>query len=343
MEERKLLPDFAKGMAVLCMIQVHVMELLARPEILNCYCGKASLFLGGPSAAPVFMAVLGYFAISSSKTIRQQLFRGIKLLMLGLGLNVALNLNALIHIFCFGLNANPFSLIFGADILFLAGFAVILIAILKLIFRQQFILYFLLAIFITLLPMFFGYPQYVGVRAYFQAFIFSDVAWSYFPLVPWLAYPLIGAGTYLLMKSQVINKLTAKARMAAAGIFIVILAATAYLAIPQIIQLHLYYHHNVLLFSWIALFMIVWFTALNKIMQLKGKNLLTQFIAFTGRNVTAFYVIQWIFIGNSATVLYKDQGTLSLLLFMTATTILTGLMVYAYNKIKGSRKKDIVL
>ena len=58
---RSFTADLLKGMAVLAMIQVHLMELFARQEVYDSLTGKISLFLGGIPAAPVFMAVMGYF------------------------------------------------------------------------------------------------------------------------------------------------------------------------------------------------------------------------------------------------------------------------------------------
>ena len=59
--------DLLKGFAVLFMIQVHIMEQFATPDIFNSSIGKISMFLGGPPCAPVFMAVMGYFLAKSSR------------------------------------------------------------------------------------------------------------------------------------------------------------------------------------------------------------------------------------------------------------------------------------
>ena len=69
MIERNQLADLLKGIAVLLMIQVHVLELFASETILKSGGGALLMFLGGPFVAPVFMAILGYFTISSTKTV----------------------------------------------------------------------------------------------------------------------------------------------------------------------------------------------------------------------------------------------------------------------------------
>ena len=53
--------DLLKGIAVLLMIQVHVMELFASVAVSNSTAGKLSLFLGGAPVAPFFMIIFGYF------------------------------------------------------------------------------------------------------------------------------------------------------------------------------------------------------------------------------------------------------------------------------------------
>ncbi|MBU2466561.1 MAG: DUF1624 domain-containing protein, partial [Bacteroidetes bacterium] len=81
--QRLLLPDLLKGIAVVLMIQVHLTELFARPAFFDSVAGKVSLFLGGPAAAPVFMAVMGYFLAWKAVSSKNLFLRGIKLIGLG--------------------------------------------------------------------------------------------------------------------------------------------------------------------------------------------------------------------------------------------------------------------
>ena len=87
---RNPVPDLMKGIAVIAMIQVHIMELFAKAEILEGPVGKASLFLGGPFAAPVFMTVMGYFLAGSVKRTREKMKRGLQLIGLGFLLNIVI-------------------------------------------------------------------------------------------------------------------------------------------------------------------------------------------------------------------------------------------------------------
>ena len=81
--------DLLKGIAVLLMIQVHVMELFASVAVSNSTAGKLSLFLGGAPVAPLFMIIFGYLIVKSNKSVRQLLARGVKIFVLGMALNIA--------------------------------------------------------------------------------------------------------------------------------------------------------------------------------------------------------------------------------------------------------------
>jgi len=341
--DRNPIPDFAKGIAVLCMIQVHIIELLARPDILNSVCGKTSLFFGGPPAAPVFMVVMGYYAISSRKTLFPQILRGMGLLVLGLALNIALNLNALFHIFFHNLDKNPLPFIFGADILFLAGFSIIIISLIKPLFKKNYLFYFIFALIVALIPLFTKGFSLTGCYSYPAAYIFSEAPWSYFPLIPWLAYPLMGSGSYFLFQQQWFIGLSKKIKILMLLLCLIILLSTSVWAFSSITSLPLYYHHNILLFLWICLFLMIWFFIMEKTILCVRRNWVIQYIIYTGKNVTAFYVIQWILIGNTATASYKNKNALSVSIFMISTLIITSLLVYGFNKYKQYRTKDMVL
>jgi uncharacterized membrane protein len=72
-------PDLLKGIAVLLMMQVHIIELFATNQISDSIIGKFLLFLGGPLVAPIFAFFLGYFLIDSKKSTRQLFVRGLQL------------------------------------------------------------------------------------------------------------------------------------------------------------------------------------------------------------------------------------------------------------------------
>jgi surface polysaccharide O-acyltransferase-like enzyme len=82
---------------------------------------KTLLFLGGPIAVPVFMLVMGYFLAKNQKPFTTNFFRGIKIILVGLLLNIGLNFLLLLKIQFAGWQLNPWEYIFGVDIFYFAG------------------------------------------------------------------------------------------------------------------------------------------------------------------------------------------------------------------------------
>ncbi len=343
MNMRKPVPDMMKGVAVLCMIQVHIMELFAKQTVYQGIAGKVSLFLGGPFAAPVFMAIMGYFVAASLKRRGEKgkrgratmLKRGLVLILLGLLLNIGLNLHLLIKIFNGTFDLDPLDYIFGADILFLAGFSIIFIALLESLFRQQPVFYLFLAAVFAFLPPYL--PDLPESFRYLEAFLWGHLSWSYFPLFPWMSYPLVGYAFFHLEKK--FPAFPGKRNWIYLSILFlsfVLLVWQARFAFRISSDLPSYYHHDILLFLYIVLFLIIWTSIVHEINKFYGETVLLQYLRWLGKNVTAVYVIQWLIIGNIATAIYKTQPLWVLFLWMIFITTMTSLAVYFWNRIKVS-------
>ena len=330
--DRLLLPDVLKGVAVLLMIQVHLMELFARQEIFNSLAGKISLFLGGPPAAPVFMAVMGYFIAKQGAGVMKSIFRGIRLIVYGLLLNTGLNLHLLYHIFTGELALNPLTYLFGVDILFLAGNSLILISLLRLLLRDS-LLAWLAVLLAAVLPATFmpaGMAQNQW-SDYVLAYLYLDVPWSYFPLLPWLVYPLTGYCFYLI-SGKYLNKVTDRQLFMAtlAGLVPFIVFFRYGFSITA--DLTAYYHHNFFYFLWAMLFLGLWTMLFRQVTRWIPSGPVTGFLRWTGRNVTTFYVFQWLLIGNLATAFYKSAGGWDLVWWFIGISLVSGLLVWAYQE-----------
>lgn len=343
MNERSPVPDIAKGIAVIFMIQVHLTELFATTDFFSSFIGRLSLFFGGPPAAPVFMIIMGYFALKSNKNLIQMLIRGFSLILLGLFLNTLLNANALIHIAFFGLEINPLHLIFGVDILFLAGFSIVVIAFFKKTPLQYWFVYFFIAIIIALSSDLIPIPEYGGYKQFLMAFVFGNVFWSYFPLIPWLAYPLLGCAFALLENTSYYRNFNKRFSVVFYIVAFILLSATAFIAIPKIVSLPAYYHHGVFLFMWISIFVALWIMLIKKIASLKFLRIPLGYLSWTGKNVTLFYFIQWIIIGNIATILFRTQNAWMLLLWFAGVTIFCSLIVWLWKKFLNYKNRDVIL
>jgi len=318
--------DLLKGIAVLCMIQVHIMELFARQEISDSFIGKVSLFLGGPPAAPLFVAVMGYFLAQSNKTMKSNILRGIKLILLGFILNIALNLNLLIHIYEGKLLLNSLRFLFGVDILFVAGLSIIVISLFRSLLSKSFIVPLSASFIIFLVTPFLNSIMIENnTLAYLNAYLWGTYDWSYFPFFPWSAYVLIGFSFFSLKPYLAKIQFNNWYKLIAVIIWLIFFVYTCSYAFSVTSNLHQYYHHDIIFFIWTVLFLSGFLFTLSLAAKLK-ENLITDFLKWLGMNVTVVYFIQWIIVGNSATYLFKTQGLVSsFLLFIAIIFLVTGL------------------
>ena len=290
--------DILKGLAVISMVQVHLTELFAIPEWYSGAFGKASLFIGGAPAAPVFMAVMGYFLAYGNKKLTENLYRGSKLLVWGFLLNIGLNMNLFVHILNGKLNLSPWEYLFGVDILFLAGFSVIAIALTVHIFGKNKSVFLAWIVILLAVSEFIKPPELEGKVAFFSAYIFSNSWWSYFPVIPWMAYVLTGV-LFNLYQSQVMMFYKTRKWFVIVGIS-VFLIATLNFGFNVSANLPMYYHHGFLFYCFTLAFIILWLIVWDFVAA-KYNNALLRFVQWLGKNVTAIYVFQWLIIGNLAT------------------------------------------
>lgn len=340
MTSRKRTPDFLKGVAVLFMIQVHLMELFAQQEIYDGLIGKISLFLGGPPAAPIFMAVMGYFLAFSKKSLFPSVLRGIKLIVWGFALNIGLNLNLFYHIYTGTIKIGPLEYLFGVDILFLAGLSVIFIALIKHFFKEKVGVFISILLLVILIPEFFKVPVAVGTMKYVWAYLYSDVWWSYFPLVPWFAYVMVGYIFKLLERNIIV--LFGEKRLIVLFSSMVLLVLGFWFGLDVSSNLHEYYHHGIIYFLFSLVFMVFWLISSAQIMH-NFNNGFTKYVEWLGNNVTTTYVFQWLIIGNISTIIYKTQTWWELILWFVGILGIVTLLVYGWIKIKNQQKNTKVL
>ncbi len=328
--------DLLKGVAVILMIQVHLTELFAHQDIYDSLLGRISLFLGGPPAAPVFMAVMGYYIAVSRRSTRQMIIRGIKLILLGLLLNIGLNFHLLVKIFTGAFQIDPLPYIFGVDILFLAGLSIISLAVMKKFFKFKLIPFIVFLIIVLAVQYLLQNIFLIRTENYFIAFFYGvGCWWSYFPLIPWLVYPVTGY-LFFILRQQQFEKIRPYYNYVAAFAATVTFVFFNY-GLKVSADLPAYYHHGFVFYLYTLSFLIFWLFIINTIARLP-ENRLSGFLEWTGINVTAAYVIQWLIIGNTATAIYKTQGTVALVLWFFFIVALTSVGVLAWNRIKPGKK-----
>jgi uncharacterized membrane protein len=342
MNNRTQIADLLKGIAVVLMIQVHIIEKFAAESVYNSNTGRVLLYLGGPSVAPVFMAIMGYFIAESVKTTRQLMLRGFQLFMAGMLLNIALNTNLFIAISKGIYVLNPLPYLLGVDILHFAGIAFIIIAALK-PYLEKHLLITTGCIIIAALAgqILSGYVPENPVALYTSAFFYGSTSWSYFPLFPWLAYPLAGIAFHLINHRFNPRPIyTKNNKFLIAGSLLVFFAYTLNYAVTVASNLPGYYHHNALFCCWILVFLAGHTFFANELNHFMGNSSLFKLLRWMGREVTSIYIIQWIIIGNLSTEIYRTVNRFStLLLWFVAILTVSCLLAFLLRKIKENHQQ----
>lgn len=302
------LPDLLKGFAVFLIIPVHILESFIDYSGRESLFGKTLLLLGGPVAVPVFMMVMGYFVAMSKKSTTQNILRGVLIFILGIFLNIGLNFNLLLKIKYEGWQFDPLQYIFGVDIFYLAGLSIIFLSVLKSLKKgQQWIALFLI-LFVSGSTSYFNEILMVTDRNYILPFIAGNYSWSYFPIFPWLTYPLIG---FLFQKNELrIREFFQQQKTVSIGLLSVVFILVALFSkfgIETTINLSDYYHHTFPFFLWTMGIDILWIVLLWFIVQKFNEFPVIVFLRWLGKNITVFYVIQWLIIGNIATEIYQTK------------------------------------
>lgn len=335
MSHRLQTADLLKGLAILLMVQVHIVELFAVEPVYNSSVGKALLFLGGPPVAPVFMILFGYFIGQSPQSAGQLMLRGAKIFALGMLLNLALNFNLIVSVLNGKIEQDIWPYVFGVDILQFAGISLVIIAMIKGITKNVVLLgsgCILSALAGQYLA---GCSPESTTGQYVSAFFYGSTKWSYFPLFPWLAYPLAGMLFYRIQERNDLKFLSAKVKMILCLVLAPVLIVTLKYAITIASDLPSYYHHGMFFFMWVVLFVSFYALCLHELNALAGNTMVMRYIKWLGKHVTLIYVIQWILIGNTATEIYKTVSSpLYLLGWFMAVLLLSTSMAYGILKLQ---------
>jgi uncharacterized membrane protein len=171
---------------------------------------------------------------------------------------------------------------------------------------------------------------------YVSAFFYGSTTWAYFPLFPWLAYPLAGVAFYQIKEKLNISKLQNGAiRMLTLIVFLFFMTSTIFYAVKVASNLQTYYHHGILFSFWTLLFLAFYSYFVNETNNIIGQSVFIRYIKWLGQHVTVIYVIQWILIGNIATSIYKTiSSPFYLVLSFIGIVIVSSALCFIYLKIK---------
>lgn len=336
MPQRLQTYDVLKGIAVLLMIQVHIVELFAIPDIYSSSVGRLLLFLGGPPVAPAFLFIFGFFIARGNKSFSLMLQRGGKILLIGVLLNMLLNLNLFLSIFRGEFQFSIWPYVFGVDILVNAGFSLMVLAFFRVVFKEKIIPYVVLALLSAFMGRYLLNYTADGKFQYVLSVFYGAAWWAYFPLFPWLSYTLSGYAFFLIFKKTdfaILNSPKAKTIFLLA--FALFLFLTLRFAILISSNLPLYYHHGYIFYLWIIVFMAFYGFLAGELNRLLGSTLFFRYLRWLGKNVTLIYIIQWIIIGNIATAVFRSIASPWLLLLSFAAILtIASLLTFVIEKFR---------
>ena len=299
--------DLARGLAIVFMIGVHVLWHWGAPDTWTSPIGQVISFLGGPTAAPVFMFLMGAsLAFSSRSSFSSLAVRGLWLLWLGYLLNV---LRGVIPAYL-GLQAGvvtadqiaPFTLPWLAttvDVHHMAGLSLIAIAALRLATRPGWTWLAIAAAVVLAGPLIrgleFGTPLLDGPLTP----VLGGAPNVYYAVVPWIAFPLAGA---------VFGKLVADAAAGPArirvfrlgallGLALCVLGVALFIVAPPSFDVGTYWRMPPSYFIAISGLVLVWLWGCDVVVRRVRPNRAFDFLYGWSARVIAIYFTHWLVVG----------------------------------------------
>lgn len=356
--------DLARGFTVLIMPSIHVCMFYSTIPVQQSLLGDILGFIAEGPGAQLFMLLMGVFFALQLKPLstaagggRQKkwfsqmtspVFKRALLLFIA-----AYALNILKFIIPLGLGLLPenllmelqlkndftsvtFFLLIG-DILHFAAIAYIILFILT---RTRYYPYISLALAIAILffsPYIWDVKTNIAFVDQLLNLFNGHPPQTFFPVFPWLVYPLIGLTLGYLLKQVNNNYLLKKTGISGIGIMIISFCfpdtshlTTDYLPFYRTEPADTLFHVG---------FVLVWLSIFHWLSKKIPPNHLFRLITFCSKNITSIYIIQWILIcWCMAFTGYLQLNMTQTICWMTGITSITLLLTHALKKsTPGSR------
>jgi uncharacterized membrane protein len=330
--------DLARGLAIVFMIGVHVLWHWGAPETWTTPIGQVISFLGGPTAAPVFMFLMGASLAFSSRTSFSSLaIRGLWLFWLGYLLNF---LRGVIPAYL-GLEARlvtpeqiaPFTLPWLAttvDVHHMAGLSLIALAGLRVVTRRPGWVWVTLAAAVVLAGPFlrgleFGTPLLDGPLTP----VLGGAPNVYYAVIPWIAFPLVGAGYGAVMAraGDARARIRVFRRGALLGAVLCAVGIGLFVVAPPSFDVNTYWRMPPPYFVAITGLVLVWLWACDLAVRHVRANRAFTFLYGWSANVIAVYFTHWVVVGWGVGVFgFRAQPLEGALLGIVVAIVATALM-----------------
>jgi uncharacterized membrane protein len=309
---RLLSIDLARGLAVFFMISVHTLEVFANQEVKNSVFGQIIAFLGGPPAAPVFMTLMGFSFIYSSKSeLKPKLFRGFKIFLSGYLLNILrgvipfslasyLNMDV---VKTFPIEKfNEYTILTTVDILQFAGIALMIMSIIQALNINKYLILVSAFLISMISPFLWGIKidlpiidqvleLFWGDQPIEFSFIANKIA---FPVFPWLTFPLLGMFLGETVKNSTDTNRIFNYFGLAGIVFVLIGGAISYNNFNY--HFNDYYHSRQGAMLFMCGFVMGWLYLTKLVIDNIPTNSFFDLLFQWSKGVTNIYFIQWIII-----------------------------------------------
>ncbi|WOI38319.1 heparan-alpha-glucosaminide N-acetyltransferase domain-containing protein [Alteromonas sp. CI.11.F.A3] len=302
--ERLLTFDFARGILIILMVLVHVLDFYGDTSTRESLVGSTIRLLANWQVAAWFVFIMGMFiTYSGQQSLSTGLKRALGLFALGYALNIARGSIPMWLSLQFGLvtqeqlgSYTPTTEFFIVDILQFAGLALACCLLVKHLLPEpkHWLISALLVTFAS--PSIWDTSTgWIYIDSVLKLLFGNVNQGAMFPLFPWLAYPLVGmAFGHWLRKSCNIREFFQKSlwvgtAIIAVGLPITITDTAYHMASNMrpgpgmVISLT----GGALVFLWLC----------QRLTENQSANRFVSLLCFWGRNVTTYYVIQWLLIG----------------------------------------------
>ena len=341
LNEKLVVFDFIRGLAVFFMVFVHVLGVYSTQSVQYSAFGHTVDFLGSPPAAPVFMFSMGVFFILSSKSddLKSGIIRGVKLLILGSLLSfLRFDLLQLVDgtaslTEAFG--NRTLTALWEVDILQFAGCAYILMSLIKTYLKKPiwWLGIALCTVFVS--PLLWGITSSNPVIDWIMQFLWGMQDDVYFPIFGWLCYPLIGMILGVCLKAYSgIDKLLQP--ILKTGIILLFIGSIVSMTN---FDFHIgdYFHSGPGSMIWITGFVLVWLWASHMLLKRTKTNTIINHINSWGKDTSNIYFIHWIIVMWGTLIFgYEQQG-------IPMTILLTLVILFITHQISKWFKKRIYL
>lgn len=342
--------DLARGFTVLIMPMIHTVMLCSTPQVQQSLLGDILGFIAEGPGAQLFMLLMGVnFALKQSHS---PLGAGVALKRSLFLFLAAYLLNFFKFILPLGLGLMPENLLtelgltndfHAAQFFFLIGdilqFAAIANLIIFFVCKSKH--YALIALVLAIIIIFISpylwdwKTGYTGIDTILMLFN-GHPPQSFFPVLPWLVYPLLGLTFGYLLKTNNHDFIIKKAGLSGIGLVVIslVLPATSvtveWLPFYRTEPADTIFHLG---------FVLVWLAIFHWLSKKIKPNPVFKLFTFCSKYITSIYLIQWVLIcWCMAFTGYMQLGFMQTLSWMGALTLITLLLTY---KLSHASRKSI--